>query len=171
VAEEAVVPPSVQAAILIKAAGFDRALIARGRGEIVIGILYQRGVRESLAVQGEFSRALEGLAGQTIADRSLRVVLINWENDVKIAALLSREKIDILYVAPLRSVSISDISATAQALGIRTWSSVPAYVDKGLALGVGIRGDRPLILVNLTAARAEGADLSSQLLKLARLVS
>lgn len=128
-------------------------------------------MRESLAVQEEFSRALEGLAGQTIAGRSFRAVSINWANDVKIAALLSREKIDILYVAPLRSVSISDISATAQTLGIRTWSSVPAYVDKGLALGVGIREDRPLILVNRTAARAEGADLSSQLLKLARVVS
>lgn len=128
-------------------------------------------MRESLAVQEEFSRALEGLAGQTIADRSLRVVSINWANDVKIEALLTREKIDILYVAPLRSVSISDIAAAAQALGIRTWSSVPAYVDKGLALGVGIREDRPLILVNRTSARAEGSDLSSQLLKLARVFS
>lgn len=128
-------------------------------------------MRESLAVQEEFSRALEGLAGQTIANRSLRVVSINWVNDVKIAALLTREKIDILYVAPLRSVSISDIAAAAQALGIRTWSSVPEYVDKGLALGVGIREDRPLILVNRTSARAEGSDLSSQLLKLARVVS
>lgn len=128
-------------------------------------------MRESLAVQEEFSRALEGLAGQTIADRALRVVSINWSSDVPIAALLAREKIDILYVAPLRSVSIADISATAQSLGIRTWSSVPAYVVKGLALGVGIRDDRPLILVNRTAARAEGADFSSQLLKLARVVS
>lgn len=128
-------------------------------------------MRESRAVQEEFSHALESLAGQTIANRSLRVVTIDWANDVKIEALLSREKIDILYVAPLRSVSIADVAAAAQALDIRTWSSVPAYVDKGLALGVGIREDRPLILVNRTSALAEGADFSSQLLKLARVIS
>jgi hypothetical protein len=33
-----------------------------------------------------------------------------------------------------------------------------------------VRGQKPLILVNLTAARAEGADISSQLLSIARVI-
>ena len=52
----------------------------------------------------------------------------------------------------------------------RTITGVPEYVDQGLAVGIGIRRDRPLIIVNLEQARAEGAAFSSQLLALARIV-
>ena len=49
-------------------------------------------------------------------------------------------------------------------------TGVPEYVDQGVAVGVGIRKDRPLIIVNLEQARAEGSVFSSQLLALARIV-
>ena len=170
-AGEVVVPAAVQALILLKVASFDRALMANGRPEIVIGILYQRNLRESLAIQEELFRTIGSHPERTIGARPLRAIAIDWPADADIAALLSREKIDILYVTPLRSVSIADVSAAARVRGIRTWSSVSEYVGKGLSLGVGIQGDDPIILVNLAAARAEGADLSSQVLKLARVVS
>lgn len=164
-------PAAIQAQILVKVASFDRSLVGSSRPEIVIGILYQRNLRESLEVQEEFVRTVGGLSRRSIGNKPLRVVALDWTGDTDIGNLLSREKIDILYVAPLRSVSIADVAAAARARGVRTWSSVPAYVEKGLSLGVGIRDDRPMILVNRAAAIAEGADLSSQLLNMARLVS
>ena len=47
---------------------------------------------------------------------------------------------------------------------------MPEYVEEGIAVGIGLRNMRPLILINLEAARAEGAAFSSQLLSLARIV-
>jgi hypothetical protein len=47
---------------------------------------------------------------------------------------------------------------------------VPRYVETGLAIGVDMKGERPEIVINLAASRAEGADLTAHLLKLARLV-
>jgi hypothetical protein len=49
-------------------------------------------------------------------------------------------------------------------------SGVPRHVASGLALGVGLRGGRPRILVHVEASRLEGADLSAELLKLAEIV-
>ena len=47
---------------------------------------------------------------------------------------------------------------------------MPEYVEAGVSVGIGIRRDRPLIIVNLAQARAEGTAFSSQLLALARIV-
>ena len=47
---------------------------------------------------------------------------------------------------------------------------MPRYVEGGLAIGVDMKGDRPEIVINLAASRAEGAELNAHLLKLARVV-
>jgi hypothetical protein len=51
-----------------------------------------------------------------------------------------------------------------------TLTGVAEYVRAGIAVGIGVRDDRPEILVNLAAARAAGADFSAQLLLLARVI-
>lgn len=165
-----VVPADVQAALFAKIATFDRALPALAKREIAIGVLYQRRVRASLEFQEDFVRALAAIPGQRIANMPFRTIAIDWDGTEDIGALLDREPIQILYVTPLRAVSIEQIAAAAKSRGVRTWTAVPDYVERGLALGIGLRGDRPLILVNLPQARAEGCDLSSQLLKLARVI-
>jgi hypothetical protein len=68
-------------------------------------------------------------------------------------------------------VAIEEIVAISRAHRITTLTGVPGFVEKGIALGLALRAERPLILVHLVAARAEGADLDSQLLKLARVLS
>ena len=49
-------------------------------------------------------------------------------------------------------------------------TGVARYLDDGIGLGVGLRGGRLRILVNLDACRFEGADLSAEVLKLAELI-
>jgi hypothetical protein len=67
-------------------------------------------------------------------------------------------------------VAIEDIVAISRARKITTITGVPEFVKKGIALGLTLRAERPLVLVHLPAARAEGADFNSQLLKLARVL-
>jgi hypothetical protein len=49
-------------------------------------------------------------------------------------------------------------------------TGVPEYVERGLAIGVGVKGERPEIVINLDASRAEGAELNAQVLRIARIV-
>ncbi len=149
---------------------FDRSFASRAPRELVIGILYQRKVRSSLEVKDDFLKALERIPGRQVAGVRFRSVAIDWDGSKDIAAVLSQERPHVLYVAPLRTVSIEEVAAAARAQGIHTWTGIPEYVERGLAVGIGLRGERPLILVNLTAARAEGADISSQLLSIARVI-
>ncbi len=160
----------VQVPLFAKITTFDRNPASRGARELVIGILYQRKLRESLDVKEDFVKALEAIPERQIGGVSFRCVPIDWEGSKDISALLAEERIHILYVAPLRAVSIESLAAAVRTRGIRTWTGIPEYVNRGLALGIGVRGERPLILVNLTASRAEGADISSQLLSIARVI-
>jgi hypothetical protein len=127
-------------------------------------------VRSSLDVKDDFLKALDRIPGRQVAGIHFRCVAIDWDGSKDIAAVLSQERPHVLYVAPLRSVSIEKVAAAARAQGIHTWTGIPEYVERGLAVGIGLRGERPLILVNLNAARAEGADISSQLLSIARVI-
>jgi hypothetical protein len=97
-------------------------------------------------------------------------VAIEWINAPDVEAAVVREGIRVLYVAPLRAVAIEEIIAISRARKITTLTGVPEFVEKGIALGVALRAERPLILVHLASARAEGADFNSQLLKLARVL-
>ncbi|MCK4591646.1 MAG: YfiR family protein, partial [Candidatus Latescibacteria bacterium] len=83
---------------------------------------------------------------------------------------VSRNNIDILYVAPLRALGVKTITGVSRAKRILTLTGVPDYVESGLAVGIGIKGEKPRVIINSPAAKAEGADFSSQLLKLAKVI-
>ncbi len=98
-------------------------------------------------------------------------VAIEWTSAPEVEATVVRQGIRVLYVAPLRAVAIREIVTISRRRRVTTLTGVPDYVESGIALGLSLREERPLILVHVSAARAEGADFDSQLLKLARIVS
>jgi uncharacterized protein DUF4154 len=169
-AQEMPVPAPMQASLFTKILTFDRNLKTRAGRELKIGVLYQKKVRSSLEAQEEFLRAMCGDPGRRIDGLPLNCVAIEWTSAPEVEATLLRRAIRVLYVAPLRAVAIEEIVAISRARKITTLTGVPEFVQKGIALGLMLRAERPLILVHLTGARAEGADFNSQLLKLARVL-
>jgi YfiR/HmsC-like len=164
------VPPSLQASVFAKVLTFDRNLASRAAGELRIGVLFQSKVRISLEAKDEFLKAMCPSPAQAVEGIPVRCVEIEWTNGPGLDAALARERVRVLYVAPLRAVAIEEVVAVSRARKVTTLTGVPAFVEKGVALGLALRAERPLILVHLAAARAEGADFNSQLLKLARVL-
>jgi hypothetical protein len=76
----------------------------------------------------------------------------------------------LIYVAPLRAYDVTKISNLSKKLKILTLTGVNEYIDFGLSITIGVKGDKPQIIINLPSAKAEGADFSSQLLKLATVI-
>ena len=83
---------------------------------------------------------------------------------------MESDSVNILIVAPLQAYSIEEITTISRTKHIMTFSSVPEYVNEGLSVGIGLKGGKPQILINLDAAKLEGLDFSSQLLKLAKII-
>ena len=79
-------------------------------------------------------------------------------------------KADVFYVTEMRGINILDVVHVSRARRIKTITVVAGYVEAGIAIGLSVRNDKPVIVVNLSAAKAEGSDLTAQLLKVATVI-
>ena len=157
-------PVELQFSLFYRIMSYDRNQEQRSLDGLVIAVVYQSGYRASRAAHDEAVRQRPPAE----AESSVRFVSVDLDGGGDLAAALADPRFDVLYVAPLRAVGIADIATACRRRRLLCLTGVPEYVESGLAVGVGLRGERPEILVNLAAARAGGADFSAQLLRLAR---
>ena len=168
-AQEMIVPVETQFNLFLKILTFDRNLKARVGDELVIGLVYQGKFRVSLNARNEAVKALSKSPINKIEGIPIRQVSIDLDES-DLDSTVFKEGVDVLYISPLRAVVIKKITDLSRAKKITTLTGVPEYVESGLAVGIGTKGEKPLIIINLLAAKKEGADFSSQLLKLAKVI-
>ena len=169
-AEEMEVPVDIQIPLFMKILTYDRNLKKRVGDEIVMGVVYQEKFRKSLNVKTQLEKYLANKKEDKIDDVPFRYVLIDLSSLSMFKATLAKEKVDIVYIAPLRAVAVEALAADCRALGITSLTGVPAYCELGIAISIGTKGKSPQIIINLPGAQSEGADFSSQLLKLAKVI-
>jgi len=164
-------PAEIQIPLLYKILTFDRKLGERAPGDdLVIAIVFQSGYRGSVVARDQVVDALKHMGDSTISGHTVHWVAVELSDLESLKLSLVHNRVDVMYVTPLRGVELNHIVAAARAAGITTFTGVPRYVERGLALGVGIARERPQIIVNLGAARAEGSDFTSQLLRVCKVL-
>ncbi len=168
--EESPIEPELQAQLLLKVLSFDRALAARSGSELTVGVVIQRRYRPSLEAGEDMLAAFASVASRDFVALRLRAIAVELGPKTDLEAELARLEVDVLYVTPVRALTAATIAAATRALRICSMTAVPQLVLDGLAVGLGVRNDRPEIIVNLEAASAEGIDFSAQLLRMARIV-
>jgi len=168
--QEMPVPVQVQVPLFAKVLSFDRNLEERAGPELVIGVLYQGRYRQSLLAKETIAAALREDDVKTILHMNVRVVEINIEGDQNLRSTIAAAGVRLLYLTPLRAVDIEAICTISREMKITSFTGVPDYVDEGVALGIGVSDERPQIVINLPAALDEGADFSSQLLRVAKVI-
>jgi hypothetical protein len=166
-AQQMEVPVATQIALFVKVIAFDRQLQARASGAVTVAIAYQSGHRASNTAREEAEHAL--VTCEKIGTARVRVVAIDLDSET-LSDVLRRERVLILYVAPLQGTDVSEVAAAAQAARVTTLTGVSQYVLRGLAVGVRLQDEKPKLLINIDSAKREGADFSSELLKLAQVV-
>jgi hypothetical protein len=163
-------PVEIHIPIFLKVLTFDRNLKNRAGDEIVLGILYQEKYRESLNIKNQVEAYLVKSGTNIVEGIPFRWVSINAQDVQGLKAALEKEKVDVLYIGPLRAISIPGIAAVSRSIKAISMTPVPAYCDSGISVGIDTRGESPLIIINLHAAQEEGVDFSSRLLKLAKII-
>ncbi|OGD18803.1 MAG: hypothetical protein A2W03_15005 [Candidatus Aminicenantes bacterium RBG_16_63_16] len=169
-AQEMALPPPLQYQLFLKILRYDRHFTAKPTTQVVIGILYQSGFRSSYEAMQAFSKAVQGTAQREFPNASIQAVPIDLDNQPDLETALAGSKADLMYIAPLRAMNLKIITSLSRAKKVITLTGVPDYAEKGVAVGVGLKGESPEIIINLPAAREEGSDFSSSLLKLARVI-
>ncbi len=169
-AQEMPVPVPTQLSLFYRILTFDREYEPKAPGRMVVGVLYQGRFRASelakIALENAVAAAAPPPGGETV-----EVVSIDLSRTSEVHEAVRRAEADFLYLAPLRAVDLREIVAASRSLGVLSVTGVPEYLGEGVAVGIGSEGGRPQILIDLEAAVAQGADFSSELLKLAEIIS
>jgi hypothetical protein len=160
--EPSPIPADVQVLLFSKIWLFDRS-IAPNR-QIVMAVLYQSTFRASAEAKDQVIAAVrtEGL--------KVRCVPVALDDVEHVAQALRSVTADVFYVTDMRGINTLDVVSVSRARRIKTITVVARYLEAGIAIGLRVRNDRPVIVVNLGAAKAEGSDLTGQLLKVATLI-
>jgi hypothetical protein len=169
-AQEMDVPMNLQYSLIGKILSFDRALKSDSNDTVVIGILYQSKFRISLNAKNELLIYAKADVNNKIGSHPVQWIGIEVNSGDEINTVLETENIAVLYVAPMRNVAIREIAQITRAKHILSLTGIPEYLEDGLAVGIGAKGDKPFIYVNLAASKAEGADFNSQFLKFVQIV-
>ncbi len=168
--EDGRVPFDLQAKLLLKILTFDRNLETRADSAVVVGIIYQPGCRQSEKARSELSLALDEYSEKKVKGLPFSYVTLRYLSWLDLAAKVRSENISVLYVTSCDSAHLEEIIKVARENGVLTASSEKSHVEKGISLAVGLKGNKPQITINLSSAKAEGCDFSSQFLQLAEVV-
>lgn len=168
-AEDVVAPVDLQLNLLSKIVTYDRNFERHGL-DVVVGVVYQKRFRTSLEMKDQVLEAAKKIDLKMLNEKPCRLVTIDVESQ-KLETAVEQDSVDILILTQLRAFDLKDVTSLCREREITSFSLLSKDVHQGVALGVGIKGERPEILINNSAARAEGADFSSNLLKLSTIVT
>lgn len=162
--QDIAIPVPLQMELLVKILAFERNHCNPETTKTVVSIVFQGNFRKSLESKVEAYSALTTGSKEQITIKEIDLDRITLEE------ALNQQKPQVLLVCPLRSYPIETISLLSRKQRILSTTLVAEYVRKGLTIGIEVERDRPLILINMDAARLEQANFDSRLLSIARLI-
>jgi hypothetical protein len=164
-------PVRKQALLLLRVLVYDRNLKARAHGAVRIAVAYRP---HDAASEGHRDALLDGFEslGREVVAAGLPVeaVAVPFHDAEDFAARLGRAGAVCLYVGPGLAAQAREVERAARAHALLTATGDRALLDAGLAIGLVNRGPRAGVVVNLPAARGEGADLDAALLAIAEVL-
>jgi hypothetical protein len=168
-ADEMAVPADLQVPLILKVLTYDRNFDERAQNELKIGIVYT-GNAASLKAKNEVMGVLEKFSGKTIRKLPIKYVLVEFTSQRDLENAAKTNRMNVFYIAPGNAQNLDALLKVSQANQIITTTGVPTYVDQGVAVGIGIRQDKPQILINLGGSKREGSEFDASLLRIASVI-
>lgn len=135
-------PPKLQAALIMKLLAFYTNLGDKPFSLYVLG---------NDAVAGQ----LKGMIGQKAGKATL--------NGVESGDAIPGDKYDVIYVGK----DVADAIAYSQSNKALSVTGKNGFVNDGVTLGIGVEGNKPKILLNLSSSKAEDINWNPAILKVA----
>jgi hypothetical protein len=170
-AEAMPIPPDVQITLLLKVLTYDRLFSTKAKSGVSIGVIYVPSDPESVRVKDEVLRTLARVADRTIKNVPIKYVALEFKDVPTLEKAVRANRVNVFYVAPGNAAGLAALVKMSQTYAITSATGVPEFVDRGIAIGIGMKADnKPDILINLVSSRKEGSDFDASLLRIARVV-
>jgi hypothetical protein len=167
--QSAGIPIDQQLPLLVKVLLFDKQ-VHEEKSEYVIGIIFQHSVEESKAMNTDILMLNDSLQLTLSNGVPVRFVPINIDEVNKWKHEVYDRGVSAFIVTPLQKNHLSAIADYCREHRIISMSTVPEFVDEGLAYGLSQSNGRRVILINLPESVSQGAQFSSQILRIAKVL-
>jgi hypothetical protein len=170
-AQDKEVPLNLQVKHLFTALEYDKNFSIRMDDSLIIGILYFPEKTHSRREALELYKALKAYKSKTPANLKMRTFIFSCGSINSLESIISIDKIDLLYIASGRKSVIRNVTKVTQSKKVFSFTSHPEYVSEcGVSMAVGYKEHNPKIHLNLSSAKAEGADFNAKFLRIANMV-
>jgi len=166
--EDVAVPVPLQMDLLIKVASYDKNLPVRAATAARVLILVKGGDALSSLVAQTAKLALQG---KTLNRLTVEPSELQWSDAAVVAQSVKDKGAAILYAAPgFDPGEMRSIARSLRGVSVLSAGSLSRFVETGVVLGFDLVGGKPKLIVHLQRARDQRVDLSSQVLKLAKVI-
>lgn len=162
-------PPQLRAVMMLKVLNYDRSLGTRVADTVNVGVL-ARSVEADPYCSRLMVALQDGATKANLAGKPTRIVALPFTTPADLEARLTREPMGGLFVCPSVEDQVAAIAGITRKRHVLSFSGSDAAVRAGLGVGLFLREQRPVILVNLAVTRAEGADLDAALLRISEVL-
>ena len=161
--------PKQIAALVLRVLAYDRNLKRRSDGKSApVLVLYQEGNQASEAQQNDLVNALEDLANSVgVSGLPVKVSALAYKDLSSLEVRLAELRPVAIFISTGLGPALAGLSALSRKRAVLTMTLNTAFIKGGLSIGFAESEDRISVIVNLPAARAEGADLDASLLRIA----
>lgn len=170
-AQEPPVPESVQFPLICKALTFDRDLAQRCGDTLTFCVMYQKRNKHSLSAKDRIVKAAHESGIASVNGIPLVIDVVEFDADSQWHDSVTLRGADILYFTPVKPLNYDAVLDFSRTHMMLTAASLPEFVQRGMAIGVGVENSKPKFVINVKTSREEGAAFSSLLLKLAIIVN
>lgn len=165
-----VVPVDIHLPILFKVMSLEKKTNKSDLEIFVVAVVYEGSNEKSVTVKNEILLFNKSKQFELLDGKSVHFVTIDIGDTKDIQTLLHETNPCAIYIAPLTPNVLRQVISTTQKEKILSITGVPEYVDEGVSIGIGVKGDYPEIIINLAASKGEGAEFSSKVLGVARII-
>jgi hypothetical protein len=171
-AEAMPIATDVQVTLLLKILTYDRSFTYKAKSGVSIGVVYAASDPDSVRAKDEVMSTLARLEGRTIKNLPITYAAIEYRDPASLEKAVRANRVNVFYVAPGNAQSLAPLLKLSRTYAITTVTGVPEYVNRpgGIAIGIGSKGNKPDILINLPSSRSEGSEFDASLLRIATVV-
>jgi hypothetical protein len=164
-----VVPFAIQVPLVLKALTYDRSLKSRVGGEVRIAVLSPPGKAARETVD-ELTASLDGLPARSLDGLPVRFVEVAADEESLDRALRGGRWAAAYAMPGFADREMQQLRRVCESAHVLLVGAASGDVERGMAFGVGAQGGKPVMVVNLSVARACGSEFDLALLRLARVI-
>lgn len=164
-------PPVNQALLLLRVLAYDRNLSRRAGKRVAVIVVARAGDPRSRERADRLVEAFDEVAGKVVvAGLPVGAEALAVRDAAALQARLEASPAALVYLDEGLGPLVPELTAVTRRRGALSAAGDRALVEAGAAVAAVPRGDRAGVVVNLVAARQEGADLDAALLAVAELI-